>query len=171
MKPQVNPSTTPREEKKEERTRIPMSVPQQKLSVPDIPGYHLHWMNGNPSRISQALKAGYEFVDPEEVDVVNSGLADSASAHGSTDLGSRVSLSAGSSLDDNGGEQRLYLMKIRQEWWNDDQRKLEDRNEEIAASLRGGAINNSADGAEQRYIPDAHRKGVAEIFQRKTRRT
>jgi hypothetical protein len=30
-----------------ERKRIPMAVPVQKLSVPDIPGYHLHWFQGD----------------------------------------------------------------------------------------------------------------------------
>ena len=29
--------------------------------LPEIPGYHLHWMRGTPSRISQALRAGYEW--------------------------------------------------------------------------------------------------------------
>ena len=27
------------------RKRIPMSVPKAKLSVPEIPGFHLHWIN------------------------------------------------------------------------------------------------------------------------------
>ena len=51
-----------------DRTRVPMSTAQQKLSVPEIPGFHLHWMMGSPSRIAQAMKAGYTFVDPDEVD-------------------------------------------------------------------------------------------------------
>ena len=59
-----------------ERQRIPMSLPMQKLAVPELEGYHLHWMLGTTTRINQALRAGYEFVDPSEVDVVNTGLAD-----------------------------------------------------------------------------------------------
>ena len=155
-----------------ERTRIPMSLPQQKLAVPDIPGYHLHWMLGTPSRIAQAQRAGYEFVDEGEVDVANTGLADSATRSGNTDMGSRVSVVAGGDMGQDGQEQRLYLMKIRLEWWEADQKVLEDRNEQIAASIRGGQdLAANPDGNENRYIPDAHKKGVAELFTRKTRRT
>lgn len=153
-----------------ERTRIPMSLPQQKLAVPDIPGYHLHWMMGSPSRIAQAKKAGYDFVDENEVDVVNSDLGGDASKSGSTDMGTRVSVVAGGTAE-NGSEQRLYLMKIRQEYWEEDQASLEDRNEQIASTLRGGQdIGANPHGADNRYVPEANRKAVANLFTRKTRR-
>lgn len=166
----VNPATKP-EKANESRGRVPMSLPVLKLEVPDIPGYHLHWMNGTPSRIGQALKAGYEFVDNDEVDINNFGLADSANKTGNTDLGTRVSVSAGTGLDDFGQEQRLFLMKIRLEYWEADQKALESRNESIAASLRGGTVGaEGPDGGENRYIPEAHRKNVANLFTPKTRR-
>jgi hypothetical protein len=129
-------------------------------------------MIGTPSRLAQAVKAGYEFVDPEEVDVVSTGLADSASAQGSTDMGSRVSVLAGGDSGDDGREQRLYLMKLKQEWWDADQKVLEDRNEQVAASLRGGAVpGGNPNGTENQYIPDQHRKGVSDLFTRKSRRS
>jgi len=158
---------------RQERQRIPMSVPNPKLAVPDVPGYHLHWMLGTPSRIAQAMKAGYEFVDPDEVDVVNTGLADDASSSGNTDLGTRVSVVAGSGTDSNGQEERLYLMKIPQEWWETDQKQLEDKNEGIAAAIRGGTAGRDGNphGSDQVYIPEQHRRTVADIFNRKTRRT
>jgi len=166
-----NPADTGRKAEKAERARIPMSIPQQKLSVPEIPGFHLHWMLGTPSRIAQAKKAGYDFVDPEEVDVVNTGLADDLSKSGNTDMGSRVSLVAGGTTGDDGQEQRLYLMKIPQEFWEADQAALEDRNEQIATTLRGGQVDGGSDGdTSNRYIPDAHRKNVANLFNRKPRR-
>lgn len=169
-KQNVNPANA--DDSRSERTRIPMSLPQLKLAVPEIPGYHLHWMIGTPSRIAQAQRAGYEFVENDEVDVVNTGLADDVSKHGSTDMGSRVSLVAGSDVGADGNEQRLYLMKIKQEWWEADQQVLEDRNEQVAASLRGGVeTGNNPNGTESRYIPDAHRKNVANLFTPKFRRT
>ena len=167
---QVNPSLV--KDSKAERTRIPMSLPQQKLSVPDIPGYHLHWMNGNPGRISQALAAGYEFVEPGEVEVNNFGLADNAGADGNTDMGTRVSIVSGQDVGQDGQANRLYLMKIRQDWWGEDQAKLEDRNEQIATTLRGGAdVGNNPNGSENRYVPESHKKNVAELFTRKSRRS
>ena len=163
-----NPANSP---KQVSRTRIPMSSPQQKLSVPDIPGFHLHWMLGGAARISQALAGGYEFVDPSEVDLGTRGIADNASAEGSTDLGSRVSVSAGSGLGEDGAPERLYLMKIKQEWWTADQLALEDRNEQIAATLRGGrTVGGDPSGSDHNYIPDAHKKSVADLFTRKSRR-
>lgn len=144
-----------------ERTRIPMSLPVLKLSVPDIPGYHLHWMRGDPARIMQAQRAGYEFVEQDEVNVVNTGLADDAGSNGSTDLGTRVSLSAGGDVDAQGQPERLYLMKIKQEWWEEDQSVLADKNEQLAAVMRGEGVGGET------YIPDAHKKTVKSMFSKK----
>jgi hypothetical protein len=160
-----NPANT-LETSKIERTRIPMSLPIQKLAVPPIPGYHLHWMRGDAARVQQALRAGYEFVNQDEVDVTNTNLADNAETSGSTDMGSRVSIVAGSEIDAGGQPERLFLMKLRQEYWEEDQAVLENRNEEVAAALRGGATpgNVAPEGA---YIPQAHRKSVENMFTRK----
>jgi len=164
-----NPANT-FEKSSTDRKRVPMSTAQLKLSVPEIPGFHLHWMMGTPSRIAQATKAGYTFVDTDEVDVVNSGLADDASKNGNTDMGSRVSLVAGSDTGEDGKEQRLYLMKLPIEYWEDDQRDLEAKNEQIASTIRGGGdVGGSTNGSENRYIPDANRKSVANLFTPKRR--
>jgi hypothetical protein len=163
-----NPANLPA---KRDTSRIPMSVPLQKLQVPDKPGWHRHWMLGTPSRIAQAQRAGYRFVDADDADVVSSGIADGAGAHGSTDMGSRVSIVAGSDIGGDGQEQRLYLMEIPEELWQEDQKLLEERNEQIAATIRGGGeVGANPNGSENRYIPDAHRKGVANLFTPKNRR-
>lgn len=155
---------------KSDRTRVPMSTAQLKLEVPDIPGYHLHWMMGTPARIAQAMKAGYTFVDHTEVDVVNTGLADDASTNGNTDMGSRVSVVAGNDTGEDGKEQRLYLMKIPLEFWEEDQAALEAKNEQIAATIRGGQDTSSnPNGSESRYIPEASRRNMANLFTPKRR--
>jgi len=156
----LNPANKPAKAM-EAKSRIPMSIPQQKLAVPEIPGFHLHWMAGNPARISQALRAGYKFVDNDEVDLTVTGLADDASKTGNSDLGSRVSV--GSGLDERGEENRLYLMKIEEEFWQEDQKALEARNEQLAATIRGGSPNGAGD-TSNRYIPEAHRRGVENLF-------
>lgn len=165
-----NPANVP-QKAKVERQRIPMSMPLQKLAVPDIPGYHLHWMLGTPGRISQALRAGYEFVDGDDVDVTNTGLANDASSSGNSDLGSRISVLAGLDSGET-GEQRLYLMKLKEEYWQEDQKLVENRNEQIAAALRGGEdVAENPNGSDNRYIPDAQKKTVAELFTPKSRRS
>ena len=71
------------------RERIPMSVPQLKLEAPEIPGVHCHWMLGTPQRLNQAQRAGYVFVEPDEVEINYRGLADDPGIGGNTDMGMR----------------------------------------------------------------------------------
>jgi hypothetical protein len=113
------------------RKRIPMSIPQLKLEAPDIAGYHLHWFLG--SRTARALQGGYEFVDEKEVSLNNRNVATDATISGSSDLGSRVSVIAGTGA--NGLPESLYLMKIKEEFWQEDQKALEKRNQEIADAI------------------------------------
>ena len=146
------------------KTRIPMSVPQQRLAAPEIPGYHCHWMRGTPDRLAQAQRAGYTFVSGEEAETNNFDLAGDPEDSGSTDLGSHVSQVAstsGGDLDPDGNAIRMYLMKLPQELWEEDQKLIGDRNDQIAANLRGDNL------VENGYIPQSHKKSVAEMFQKK----
>ena len=141
------------------------------MEVPEIPGYHLHWMMGNPGRIAQALRAGYTFVEADETTVVNADIAGGAFQSGSTDMGSRVSVLAAKEAGEDGKEQRLYLMKIPLEHWEEDQKALESRSEQIAATIRGGGeLSQNNFGSENRYISDMARGPMANLFTRKSRR-
>lgn len=131
---QANPSAAPA--RTVERKRIPMSLPERKLAIPEIPGYVLHWFRGTPGRIEQAQRAGYEFVTKDEVELVQAGVANDALSDGNTDLGSRVSIAAAEG-DENGRAMRLYLMKIRQEFFDEDTAAIEKNHEQIAATIRG----------------------------------
>lgn len=121
-----------------ERKRIPMSVPIQKLEVPEIPGYHLYWFRGDAARIQRALQGGYEFVDERETQVNSVGLGNDSAESGNTDMGSRVSIIAGDEIGHDGQPVRLVLMKIRQELHEEDLQIAAEANERVAASLRGG---------------------------------
>ncbi len=142
----VNPANAPAK-RVTEATRIPMSVPQLRLEVPEVPGYHLHWFLG--TNVPRAVKAGYEFVEDDEVEVNNSGVADSKSDSGSTDMGSRISQLAGGLTPASAEPQRLYLMKLRSEWRTKDVQALEAVNEKIASALRGGQVPAGASGAPE----------------------
>lgn len=159
-KPGVNPSVTPAK-RVTEKTRIPMSTRTGRLAVPDLEGFHLHWAHA--SRVERMLKAGYEFVEVGEVEVNNMDLAGDMGASGNTDLGSRVSISAGTDVDSG----RLYLMKIRQEWRDQDLERMEQANEVIAAGIRGGTIGANGPGdqsnkylkrGQELFIPRNKRK-------------
>ena len=157
---------------KAERRRIPMSVPVQKLSAPEIPGYHLHWFNGTPERIQRALDGGYEFVDEKEMLINPVSLGGDTTRSGNTDMGSRVSVVSGSEVGKDGQPVRLILMKIKQEWYEEDQKLIDDRNERVAQSVRGGMIGsgNDAPGDTQQRYMDRSRTKVPDLFTRKPSR-
>lgn len=160
---------------RDESTRIPMSLPQQKLSAPDIPGYHTHWMLGTPERIAQAKAAWYEFVDESETKLNDVSVGGDPSGNGNTDLGSRVSRGAGADIGADGQPVRLYLMKLRQDLWEKDQAALASRNAKIAEQLtvnfRAGTIpgpgGQQPSDMSNRYV-DMTRTKVPDFFKPKS---
>lgn len=154
---------------KGERKRIPMSVPVQKLSVPEIPGYHLHWFNGTPDRIARAQQGGYEFVDAQEVQVNSVGLGNESTQSGNTDMGSRVSIVGGTEVDPSGQPVRLILMKIKQEWRDQDMKLVDERNDSVADALMGGLLGAEKDAGNDtnlRYV-DKKKTVIPDMFKRK----
>lgn len=152
-----------------ERKRVPMSVPVQRLETPDIPGYHLHWFLSTPERLQRAMDGGYEFVDEREMKINNVSLGGDSAASGSTDMGSRVSVVSGQEVGKDGQPTRLILMKIRQEWWDEDQQLIEARNTKVRDSLLGGMIGAERDNrgdSQHRYV-DKARTQIPEFFKPK----
>lgn len=159
----INPATSV---KAAERKRIPMSVPVQKLEAPDIPGYHLHWFNGTPERLQRAQEGGYEFVYDRDMKINAVGLGSDSTASGNTDMGSQVSIVAGSELGRDGQPIRLILMKIKQEWYDEDQKHQENRNEQVVAALKGGMMGAEKDASGDsrfRYV-DKARTAIPDMF-------
>lgn len=148
-----------------ERRRIPMSVPVQKLEAPDIPGYHLHWFQGTPERIERALAGGYEFVDEKEAHINNTTLGGTSTRTGNTDMGSRVSVVSGQEIGKDGQPLRLVLMKIRQEWYDEDQKLVEKRNQQVVDTLLGGMQGDGGD-TSHRYI-DKTRTTIPDFFKKR----
>lgn len=165
-----------------ERKRIPMTLPMQRLSVPEINGYHLHWMLGKPERIQQALAAGYEYVAPGEIQLTDRMVGGDGLKGGNTDLGDRVSTLAapigGGEEDERGQPARLYLMKQKLEWYQEDQKIQQARNDGVVdaltAGFQQGGVGGRADGetAEdmaRRYAGHGGRKPeIPNLFRRKT---
>ena len=118
---------------------IPMSAPVQRLQVPEMPGFKLHWFRGEPGRIARAQRAGYKFVDETEVRVNNFDLGGSKDNSGNTDLGTRVSIEAG---EDDG---RLYLMKVPQELYDYAQKLLCREVDSVVDALTSGKVGSEND--------------------------
>lgn len=136
----ANPANAPRK-RVTEANRVPMNLPETKLTVPEIPGYYLYWFLGE--NVHRAMRAGYEFVEPDEVDVVNTGLGSDAGQSGNSDMGTRVSVPAGGLIEGTMEPRRHYLMKLRDEWHDKDVAALEAINEKVAVAIRGGNVTGA----------------------------
>jgi hypothetical protein len=133
------------------KKRIPMSVPRSKLSVPEIEGYHLHWINDVAGRISQALQGGYEFIQNDEVSLNNFSFGTAVELSGNTDLGSMVSLAVGT--NEQGGTLRAYLMKLKNEYWIEDQAISQERVDAVAQQIKRGQVGTNQPGDHSnRYV-------------------
>jgi len=148
-----------------DETRVPMALPQLMLEVPPIPGYQMHWFADRPGRIPRAIQGGYEFVDPAEVRINNFGLAADLTQTGNTDLGNRVSVHGG--VAENGGAERLYLMKIKQEWYDKDMELRELASDRTVQALRQGSVG--ADREKMANAAKRYAKNTDNLFTKKIR--
>jgi hypothetical protein len=171
-----NPSVSP-DKPTAERTRIPLSVPQRKLEVPDIPGYYTRWFRGTPQRLAQAERAGFEFVTPDEIQLNNVSVGGDAKKDGNSDLGTRVSVVEGGEIDGVGQAVRMYLMKQKLEYYQQDAALSQKRNDSVADALTAayhqGSVGGPAPGERPedqaaRYVDKARSK-VPDLFRRKVK--
>lgn len=116
----------------------------------EIEGYHLHIFNDSPGRIEQALNTGYEFVTPQEV----GGTATNVVSR-NTDIGDKVRFLVG--VDAQNEPQYAYLMKIRQEFFEEDQNTLQAKNDRVDEAIRGGKNTKDGISSDGTYIP---REGI-----------
>lgn len=112
--------------------RRPMSTARQRFQTPEIPGWHLHWFKED--NVPLALDAYYEFVDRNEVNMNQLNIALGGASTG-TDMGSRVSLIADKT--ESGSPVRAYLMKVKEEYWIEDQKVIQTRNSDIMQAIFG----------------------------------
>jgi hypothetical protein len=144
--------------------RVPMSLPLQKLDMPKISGFHTHWMRADESRIRQAMRAGYTFVEQADLDEIGAAvrsfdLAGDANANGNSDLGSRITVLSGNEMDANGRAVRLVLMKIPQEWRDEDMKKQEEQADRVAQALRSEGGVSQEEAAKRQHDMSHRYKG------------
>ena len=112
----------------------------------EIEGWHLHIFNDSPGRIEQALSVGYDFVSPDEVGGTTTNVVSR-----NTDLGEKVRYLVG--VDAQNEPQYAYLMKIRQELYDEDQTALQLKNDQIDEAIRGGKATKDGHNSEGFYSP------------------
>jgi hypothetical protein len=131
--------TTESKKKPVRRNRGAFNGTRGKLQVGHlITGYHLYFFNDEPGRVQAALDAGWEFVSPDEV-----GYASTNVTNRNVDLGDRVSVIG--SKNDQGHAVQQILMKIREDWWQEDQDEIQRRNDKTDAAIRKGKGGSGVD--------------------------
>ena len=125
------------------KSRAPFGSTRLKLEVTgNIPGYHLHWVNDSPGRIAQAEEGGYQFVEKGELSMSYNNVTSR-----DKDLGSRMQVLVGTNED--GSPLYAYLMKLQQDWYEEDQQAGQSQIDTVDASIRGGTVEK----VTNKYIP------------------
>jgi hypothetical protein len=140
-------SRAPRAENREEEgrnKRVPLGVARSKLTVAGRPGYVRRWINDYDGRLQNAQEGGYEFVLNENVKQIGDQDIDNENR----DLGARVSR-----VVDKTTGQRAYLMEIKADFYEEDQRSKVAKVEETDRRIRKGKLEE----VEESYIPDQGR--------------
>jgi len=126
------------------KTRVPLGAQRIKGVVANQEkGYHYHWVNDKPGRLDMALDGGYAFVKREGVEIGTTGNMN-------TNLGSMVSQYAGH--DESGHPFNRYLMRIRNEYYDEDQAKKMFEVDNVDRAIRAGKFKHGAN-PETSYVP------------------
>lgn len=96
-------------------TRIPVGLRPKLAVIGKDPNYEYRFVNDTPGRIDMFKQGGWELVTNQEVDV-GGNRAEESSA-----LGSMANV-----VVDGGNGMRAYVMKIKKEWFQEDQAKAAD---------------------------------------------
>lgn len=124
--------------------RVPFGIKRSKMAVKDQdPNYVYRWVNDTSGRIDDAQRGGYEFVRSAKV-----GEKDASNRN--QDLGTRVSRIVGRS--DTGTPVTAYLMRIKKEWYQADQKAKQKELDEFDATIKRGPA--AAAPVDQHYVPD-----------------
>lgn len=121
------------------RTRTPFGAGKLRLGVTKIPGYHMHWIADYAGRLEEAEGNGYEYVTNDEVKL----------SRGSDSASQRVSRVNG--VHDNGRVLTLWLMKIREDWYEENQQYYLERVRKVERQIKSGYIDGKR--SPETYIP------------------
>ena len=122
--------------------RNSIGVPRLTLAVKfEIPGHHLCWMNDD-GNVESALDSGYEFVTRGETELEN-GVTPS-----NVDMSDKIKQKVGTTQQ--GDILYAYLMKIKNEWHEEDMASIEAQNKMVEDAVAGGNINGDV-GQDGRY--------------------
>lgn len=136
----------PNREAEGRNRRVPMGVAVLKLDVPQAvndPEHVYRWINDKPGRIQRARTGGWEFVEDPGMQV------GTGSETRNSQQDSRVSQVVGK--NENGTPLVAFLMRIKREWYHEDQETKQASIDEVENTIKGGRYKEGA--GDGRYIP------------------
>ncbi len=125
------PATTRPRETPDRKKRIPIGVRTPTWNAPEKDGFHYRvfndkWSGHDPARIQKALDAGYEVVEGVSHKTVGT--------------------------NDDGSPIEGILMRIPQEWYDEDQALKQKDVDRVDEAIMAGTLESKA--GDNRYIPD-----------------
>lgn len=137
-------TTAEREVNATERKRTPFGAPSTKMDVNvkalRDAGYHVHWFNDVDNRIFEAQNAAYEFVTYAEIGAERS-------RYQAADGDDRVSMRVG--VEPHGSPIKAYLMKVRQEYFEEDEESKLEQDRRVMSNMTAGVTEESSKGDMQ----------------------
>jgi hypothetical protein len=118
------------------RERVPLSAMRQKLQAPKREGYKRRFVNDEGGRLQNFERAGYAFVEDEDVHTDGEGR--------------RISRRVG--VHENGQPMYAFLMEQKQEWYAEDQAEKNKELDKADEAIRRGNIAGQV-GHDGRYTP------------------
>lgn len=120
--------------------RVPLGVSRTKLAVPQRNGYVRRWVNDSEGRLQMAEQGGYQFATDQSLQI-----GDPDIDNVNRDLGARVSR-----VVDKTTGQKAYLMEIKEEFYEEDQKAKAAKIDEVDQRIRKGKLEK----VDDQYIPD-----------------
>jgi hypothetical protein len=111
---------------KRESVRTPVGGRQVLSVAGKEPGYHYRIVNDDGDRIQQFLDAGYEFVE------ANTHRVGDKRVNQATPEGTRAQVSVGAG-------QKAFVMRIRDEWYKEDQAKKQLHVDHLEQTIKKGS--------------------------------
>ena len=108
-------------------------------------GFHYAWLNDDNNRIALAQSGGWDFVSSDEVELGFNNVTPRNS-----DEGTRIKTLVGTAI--NGEPLFAYLMKIKQEWFDEDKQENNAFLDKVEEQIRGGNVEGQM-GKDGRYLP------------------
>ena len=155
--PEPTVTNTPRRSRSDERSpearrearqrRVQIDGLNLELSVPEFkqPGYTLLW--ADEVKTQGYYEEGAEYVQRDEAGIIGDGPVS-----GNTDIGERVSRVVGH--DKRGNPRTNVLLKMKTEWYEQDQAQRQRINESIDEAISRGELGRQQAGGESTYLKE-----------------